>query len=289
MSLARPILAAGLACLVAAPAWAGAWTRDLGSFYGKLALDAYAAGNYAAAGRTSDEGQAYFGWQAALFAEAGLLGAHPVQATVYAPVTTGTILFEGATVPWKGPRATSTRLGDLRVALQTEVTPDDTPIAVAVEAKIPLYSNDTVGADYVGYEEVFPVPGEAQIDLTGWVLAGTAIPDTRLWNDAGIGYQHRTEWFVAWADRPDDLAFADSIVFQDTFGATLGRVIPMLRVQGNVNLASDDVTKQAITIGPQVMVDVVEGIAVEARVAYDVWARNDTQGLGAGVGVSWRQ
>lgn len=275
------------ALLVSPAAHAGAWTRDLGSFYAKVGLDLYGARNFTLGGRVAGEGQSYFGRQLNLYGEAGLMPWWRVQLVASLPVVSSGTLFESKVkIPASGPRATTVRVGDLRVGLQAAVHPD-LPLAVQVEAKIPMYSNRRVGLDYGrSYQELFPLPGDGQVDLTFWFLGGFAVKDTPLWNDAGVGYRYRSEWFVDWSP---DLEFVDGIAFYDTFGATLGRWVPMLRVDGIVNLRSDEVTRQYVALGPVLLVDLVEGLAVEARFSADLWSRNAAQGFGGGIGISIRR
>lgn len=276
-----------IALLVASPAWAGAWTRDAGSFYAKLGADAYISNNYVATDRPAEETVgSYFGRQLVLYGEVGVLKSWPLQVTASVPLTAGTLAQDGISIPLRGPRATSVRLGDLRLAAQTALT-KDLPLAAALEVKIPLYQNGNIGKRYgQSYQELFPIPGDGQIDVAAWFLAGASIKDTPLWNDFGAGYLHRTEVFVGW---DVDARLVDGIVFYDTVGATFGPVVPMIRVDGVKNLAPSSVTKERIGFGPAVLVDVAEGVAIEARSSFDVWARNTAPGVGFGLGVSVRR
>jgi len=283
----RRVLGVLLALSLANAAHAGAWTRAYGSYYAKAGFDVYIAGNYTIGDRIAGEGQTYFGKQLNLYGEVGVLPWWPVQLVAQLPAVNAGTLHEGAIdFSATSARATTVRVGDLRVSLQTAVHPK-LPLAVAIEAKIPCYANGRVGIDYgAAFQELFPLPGDGQVDLTGWFLAGASIENTPLWNDFAVGYRHRTEWFVGWST---DVVFVDGIAFGDTFGATLGRWTPMLRVDGIVNPKQDDVTRQYLAVAPQLLVDLEHGIALEARVSFDVWARNAAQGIGGGVGVSMRR
>jgi hypothetical protein len=273
--------------LLPSSADAGAWTRAFGNYYAKTGVDVYAAGTYQAADVVSLDGQRFLGWQAGVYAEVGVLPSHPVMVAVQAPFASQTLYLgprEGEILP----RATTRRLGDLRVTLQTSVLPDGGPLSVGVEAKLPMYANDTVGGSFAGFEELFPLAGEGQIDVTGWLLGGASLSGG-WWGEAAVGYQHRSELFVGWSEA-GDLAFADRLRAYAGVGLTRGRVIAILRAEGQKSLAADDgLTAENLSLGPVVLVDVVEGIAIEGRIAGDIWARNATRGVGYGLGLSMRR
>ncbi|TNE88906.1 MAG: hypothetical protein EP330_12905 [Deltaproteobacteria bacterium] len=275
------------ALLLPGVAEAGAWTRSLGSYYAKTGVDLYAAGTYQAADVVSTEGQRFLGWQVGVYGEVGLLKTHPLMVSVQAPFASNT-LYLGPPEGGLHPRATTRRLGDLRLSVQTSVLPDGGPLSVAFEAKIPMYANDSVGDAFGGYEELFPLAGEGQLDFTGWLLGGASFGGP-LWGEAALGYQHRTEVFLGW-NGTGDLAFSDRLRFGAGLGLTKGRLIAILRVDGQKSLAADDgVTAENLSTGPVVLFDVAEGIAIEGRLAADVWARNATRGMGYGTGVSIRR
>lgn len=275
-------------CLAPSVAEAGAWTRSLGSYYAKAGVDVYAASRFQAADFVTEEGQTFLGWQVGVYGEVGLLKAHPLMVAVSAPYVTSTVYLEEKGEVAIRPRATTRRLGDLRLTLQTSVLPDGGPLSVGIEAKIPMYANNSVGETYPGFEELFPLAGEGQLDFTGWVLGGASFGGP-LWGELAVGYQHRTEIFVGWFGT-GELAFADRLRWAGNLGLTEGRLIAILRCEGQKSLAADDgVTAENVSAGPVVLVDVAEGIAIEGRVAVDLWARNATQGIGFGTGVSIRR
>lgn len=280
-------LTAALFLLVPVSASAGAWTRSLGGYYAKAGVDLYAAGTYQAADVVSTEGQRFLGWQTGVYAEVGLLASHPVMVAVQAPFASQT-LYLGPAVGELVPRATTRRLGDLRLTLQTSMLPDGGPVSFGVEAKLPMYANDTVGGRFAGFEELFPLAGEGQVDLTAWVLGGSSLPGV-FWGEAALGYQHRTEQFLGW-NGAGDLAFSDRLRGAASLGLTSGRLIAIFRAEGQKSLAADDgVTAENLSLGPVVLFDLVDGVAIEGRLAGDVWARNATRGVGYGLGISARR
>lgn len=278
-----------LPLLLAAPitAEAGAWTRAFGHYYAKAGLDLYSASTYQAADFVAPEGQSFLGWQAGVYAEAGVLESHPLMIAVQAPFASNTLYLDEPVDGFR-PRATTRRLGDLRLTAQTSVLPSGGPVSAGLEVKVPMYSNDEIGARYAGFEELFPLAGEGQVDLTAWMLAGASFGGP-WWGEVQAGYQHRTDWFLGWKDH-GDLSFRDRLRWGGGLGLTTGRLIAILRTDGQKALgANDGVTAESASIGPVVLFDVAEGVAIEGRFAYDVWANNATQGFGLGTGVSVRR
>ena len=51
----------------------------------------------------------------------------------------------------------------------------------------------------------------------------------------------------------------------------------------------DPYTRQFATLSVNALIDVARGVAIEPRLAADLWARNAPKGLGAGLGVSLRR
>lgn len=274
--------------LLPSAAEAGAWTRSLGSYYAKAGVDLYQASTYQAADVVSDDTQGFRGYQIGVYGEFGLLEIHPVQVSIQAPWASST-LYLREKIGNIRPRATTRRLGDLRLTLQTSVLPDGGPISAAVEVKIPMYSNDSVGSQYAGYEETFPLAGEGQVDVTGWLLGGASFGDGPFWGEAQVGFQHRTQSYIGWSDRDDELDFLDRLRFGGGFGLTEGALVAILRVDGQKALGTDIYTAENLSLGPVVLVDIAEGIALEGRFSADVWANNATRGYGMGTGFSIRK
>lgn len=271
-----------------AAAHAGAWTRDAGSSYAKAGVDVYRALRFVAPGEGDDPSDGtYFAHQYGLYAEIGLLRDRRLQAQVQLPLTFGVHTTEVVDALRAVPiRATTARLGDLNVGLQTRLH-RDLPLAIGLIAKIPCYGNGGVGADYPSYAEVFAKPGDGQVDLTGWLYGG--VPFSEGFAEAGLGYRHRTEWFVGWADRPAPLSFVDSLVISAKAGRSFGPVLPILGVEAVLPLRADEWTRQYVGLSASALIDLGHGVALEPRLAGEVLAKRTSQGIGGGLGLSYRR
>jgi hypothetical protein len=62
----------------------------------------------------------------------------------------------------------------------------------------------------------------------------------------------------------------------------------MLQLDGIKNLKADDVTGESVSLGFGAFVTVWKGLAIEGRVAGDLWANNRARGVSFGAGLSWR-
>ena len=289
----RPIqvalLVVALASLSSLPqAEAGAWTRSFGDHYVKLGADFYKAISYVDPA-TGEEvsGLDFFGQQYSLYGEVGVLPWWPLQIGVLLPVSVGTLSFTDDNLFAEGERAraTSARLGDLRVSVQTSILKKGFQLSPAIELKIPLYSNDSIGSEFDTWSQAFPMPGEGQIDVTAWLLMGSSIPKAPVFVQGGVGYRHRTEHFIGW---DTDLEFVDGLPLTATVGATFGRFLGMLQLDAIKNFREDETTAENVSLGFSAFVTVWKGLAVEARVAGDVWANNTSRGVSFGAGLSWR-
>jgi len=267
---------------------AGAWTRSFGDHYVKLGADFYKAISYVDPA-TGEEvsGLDFFGQQYSLYGEVGVLPWWPVQIGVLLPLSVGTLSFTDDTLfaDMERARATSARLGDLRVSVQTSILKKGFQLSPALELKIPLYSNDSIGGEFDTWSQAFPMPGEGQIDVTGWLLMGSSIPKAPVFIQGGLGYRHRTEHFIDW---DTDLEFVDGLPLTATVGATFGPFLGMLQFDAIKNFREDETTAENVSLGFSAFVTVWKGLAVEARVAGDVWANNTSRGVSFGAGLSWR-
>ncbi|MEQ1566726.1 MAG: hypothetical protein ABMA64_13880, partial [Myxococcota bacterium] len=212
---------------LAAAAHAGAWTKETGQLYAKAGVDLYKAFEFVQPGSSSAvpgaiSGGEYFAHQYGVYAEAGVLPGYKGQLSISAPLLFGIANIPGddnsGTVPI---RATSGRLGDLNLAAQIALHPK-WPLAAALQVKIPMYANGSIGAEYPTWRELFPKPGDGQVDWTTWLYAGAA-PIPKSFVEASLGYRHRTEQFVGW---DTSTAFVDAAVFGAKGGYSLGRVLP---------------------------------------------------------------
>lgn len=179
--------------LLASVALGGAWTRDQGEVYTKAAVDVYGASRVRVAGELEDSDGRYLGTQVSTYGEVGLSKGHPVQATASVPLVVGAHRTQIYDVFGELPvRATTVRMGDLRLGLQTALLPTapEAPVALAGELKLPLYANGRVGSSLPTYAELFPRPGDGNIDGTAWLLGGAS---RGAWFvEGGAGYLRRT-------------------------------------------------------------------------------------------------
>ncbi len=270
-------------------AWAGGWTRDLGDAYLKAETGVYTSSRVRVPGEEEDSGGRYTGVQVSGYGEVGLLRAHPVQLSASAPLVVGshrTEIFDAfGAVP---VRATTVRMGDLRVATQVALHPRH-PLAVAVEAKVPLYANGTVGQSLPTHADLFPKPGDGQLDLTLWGYGAGAVGDGFV--EGGVGYLHRTEQFVGWEP---ELALADGGRALGKVGYkigpcwALGSVEAQWAWRGTIDGDLDTFTRQFVAATLAGLWELGPHWGLEPRVGAELWSRNASQGVSAGLGVSWR-
>jgi hypothetical protein len=276
-----------LAALLVPDASAGAWTKSLGEHYAKAGVELYGTTRFVRAG-TAGSGGSYVGEQVTAYGELGVLRAWPVQINLSAPFVVGTHATQVSDPLGElDVRASTARLGDLRVAAQVALH-RSAPISAAVEAKVPLYANDSVGENQPVLAPLFPLPGDGQVDLTAWLGAGRSWGPTFV--EGALGYRHRTEAFVGWHP-PETIAFVDGIPFVLKGGHRFGKAMLLLAgTEGIVNVAPDDadVTRQYASLFVSAMVDLGRGVAIEPRTWGEVWAKNTSQGVGGGLAVSVR-
>jgi hypothetical protein len=267
---------------------AGPWTRELWSYYAKAGADYYSASGYTDPRTGEPSGNDYFGQQYGLYGELGVSPAWPVQVSALLPVTSGTASFKDEIRFGSGEgHATTTRFGDARFAAQTSLLREPFPLAFALELKVPLYRNGSVGAEHEAYRQYFPLPGDGQLDWTGWVLAGTSIPSASMWVEGGVGYRHRTETFIGFDPGPG-VTLVDGITGRALVGVMTKRVLVMANAEAIQNLESSRYTRENLSVGPSVLVTLWRGLAVEGRFAWEAWAKNQSQGIGFGLGISMR-
>lgn len=271
--------------LLAAQAHAGAWTKEAGQLYAKAGADVYNAFRFVAPGAQEPTDANYFGQQYGVYAEAGVLPPWRAQLAVALPVVSGTVrtTVEDAFGTFD-LRTTTTRTGDLRVAAQVALHPE-APVALSVDAKVPTYANGEVGGDYPNFQVLFPKPGDGQVDLGAMLFAGAALGGGAF-GEAGVGYVHRTEAFVGWDTA---LKLTDGVRFSAKGGRSFGKFLPVIGVDGVISPDPSPVTKSFVSVSASALIDVADGVAIEPRVAGEVWARNASQGLGGGLGVSYRR
>lgn len=264
-------------------ALAGGWTKRQGDVYVKAGSDVYQALQFRAPGEAQDSTGSYFAHQHGLYAEFGLTKRHPVQATIIAPAIVGihnTEVFDAfGALP---VRATTARLGDLRLALQTSVTRDK-PLAVAVEVKVPMYRNGLVGAERINFQEIFPKPGDGNVDVTVFGFAGASL-GAKTFVEGGAGYLWRTDWFVGWNT---DIRYVDGVRGIAKIGHDFGRVLGVASLETQLAFRADNFTRRFLVGNVSGLIDLGGGVSLEPRLAYELVAQNASQGLGAGLGLSW--
>jgi len=280
------------ACLAPSLAAAGPWTKGFGEHYVKVGADFYATSDYADA-RSAAEGETagfdnFFGQTYSVYGEVGVFPLWPIQLTVHLPVSVGRAVFYDTALIGDGEtgKTQTARLGDLRTSIQVAILRKPIQLGINLEVKVPLYSNGRVGFGLGPYRQWFPLPGDGQIDVTPMAVIGGGLPTkVPLWIEGGVGYRFRTEAFVGWET---DLVFVDGIPFYAAVGLAPGPVWVVVRADGIKNIKDDNTTREHVTIGPSVGVTVWRGLAIEARVAGDVVAKNAPRGISFGAGVSWR-
>ncbi len=267
-----------IALWIAGAAHAGAWTRDAGSVYAKASIDAYGSTQYVDP-RGIAVDASYLGEQLATYVELGVVD--DLQVTAQVPLQSGTSTFP---VGRENGHATSLRFGDLWIGLQKGVLEKPFRLSVAIEGKIPLYSNDSIGRGGGAYRAYFPLPGDGQIDLGAWLWGGGSIPRTQIWGQVGAGYRYRSEWYLGWVTDTD---FSDGVPMRGQLGLGTSGNWVSLGVDSFLALADDDVTREWVSVGPSGGYALGRGFAIEGRVSVDLYTRHSSKGVGGGVGVSW--
>ncbi len=276
-----------LAALIPNAASAGPWTRAGDSHYAKVGADWYVPATFEQVGRGGGlaSQDTYFGHLYSFYAEQGLDTSVPSQVSLKLPLSVGHVGFarkdSGQTAQGT---ATTTRMGDAVLRVQAGLA-GEKPLAVAVDTKIPLYRNDGICRAYPQFADVCARPGDGQVDFTGWALGGASVGKNG-WAELGVGYLHRTEWYLGW-DTP--MKWGDSAVLDSVLGVKLGPALVMAKVNGNFVLSDPDQTPQALRAGPTVLFDLAPGLALEARAETELWADHTSKGIVFGVGLSHRQ
>lgn len=258
--------------LLAAPAWAGPWSKSGGELYVKLSGGAFIAGEYVdPAGQTADDVD-YLGVTSALYAELGL--AEKLHLVVYLPHVVARNAYAAS-----GDRYLSFGGGDARIGAQWS-PPVKLPVAIRLDVKVPLYDITAPG----GLEgTLFPARGDGQVDVDGWLsIGGSAFG---FYGFVEAGYRHRT---AAYTGGDPGLTYADSALTYGQLGYTFGPSITVaLNAQAVVPLADDGRTKGYATVGPSIYAPVGAGLALEGYYDASIWARAASRGQTAIVGISY--
>ena len=280
-------------------AYGGPWTKRGGSSYTKVGADYYTTTRYVLpAEEPGIEGfgtTGFFGQQYSIYSELGIPNEWPIQMAARLPLTVSEVTFEAEDLTRKVKgTATNVRFGDLQLTPQIALS-KKAPIALSTTIKLPLYQIDKICSDSI-YKDFCARPGDGQIDITPRLLAGGSLAKGKMWVEGSLGWRFRTEVFRNWSTAR---SFNDSLVFGGLVGGKLGKVLLMARISGNLVVGEDlqkllnpdfvrnRFTAESITVGPSLMVPIGRGFALEARGSYDLYARNTSQGLGYGAGISW--
>ena len=254
---------------VAGVARAGPWAKERGAFYLKVGESLFVGGAYRdRAGRTVS-GVDYLGATTLAYFELGL--GRGMQLIGVFPHVVARNRFDD------GSRFLRASGGDAILGAQVTVGAAPFPLAMRVDAKVPLY--DTGGAD-----ARFPEAGDGQLDLTAWISAGGSLPDWPVYAFAEVGYRARTSVFLGDAG-PD---YADTLALFGQAGVTLAECwLVVLNLGGAIALGRDAVTRSFVSLGPAVQWRWAHGLAIEAGVDPVVYANNASAGFGVSVGFSW--
>jgi hypothetical protein len=267
--------------LVAAPTWAGPWTKSTGELYVKLGQGFFLADSFRDASGRLNEGTSYLGATTSVYLEVGVLeGLH---AWGYLPY----VLAQNA-MQDDGSRWLRSSGGDALLGLQW--TPHFVtlpfPAAVKLEFKVPLY--DVNGVEGL-YGPRFPAPGDGQLDVTFWLSGGGSLGSMApLYFYGELGYRLRTEAFVGTG--PFSAEFGDGIAFFASVGYTLlDWATVALNTGGIIPFEEDLYTKGYVTLGPALYLPIYKGLAAEASLDPMVYTNNNASpGVGFSVGLSFK-
>ncbi len=68
-------------------------------------------------------------------------------------------------------------------------------------------------------------------------------------------------------------------------------MLPIVGLEGTLSLGGEDdlYTREFVVAFASALIDVADGVAIEPRFGAELFARAASQGLGGGIGVSWRR
>jgi hypothetical protein len=101
--------------------------------------------------------------------------------------------------------------------------------------------------------------------------------------EAAVGVVHRTEWYPGW---DVDYLLTDGLRLAAKAGHDLGRVGGVLGVDATISPSPSRWTRSACTVTAAVPIALGPSVALEARVAGDVWASGGAAFLGGGLGLA---
>ena len=269
-------------CLMAwAPgaAHAGPWTRSPGSGYQKLSQGVYVAEGFRdASGRFVDD-STYVGHSTALYAELGLV--KYIHAQLYLPFIVATNAFDRDSstrlaLPCEQGFVTDTMrrgFGDAQLGIQFDPNLLPLPHAIRLEGKFPLY--DVTEPDG-RCGDLFPQPGDGQVDATLWASIGRSFLKGDVFAFLELGHRERTDLYL-FGD--GGLSYARTFVAAVQGGYQLRRdTFAMFSLRVELPYRDDERSRAGVTMGPQLIVPIVAGLAFELDVGFTPWSRNGSQG-----------
>lgn len=291
--VAMALFAAALA--VPSRAAAGPWTREPGGWYVKLGEGLFAADGFRDASGAFVDETSYLGLDTFVYAELGVLDR--LHGQLYLPFKIGRTRYDDdSTLPLAVPcdggrvaRVTGRRtFGDALTALQWSSPWLSLPHAARLEAKLPLYD---VGDPDGACADLYPQPGDGQVDVTLWLSVGDSLADLPLYLFGEVGHRFRTEAYPA---TDTGQRYGDTFVFFGQLGWEAAEsTYVMLNLQLAQPYGDDHVTRGALSFGPAVYVPVGGGFAVEGGLELTPFATNASKGeagrlfwTGANIGLS---
>jgi hypothetical protein len=201
---------------------AGPWSKSQG--HGYLKLSTY--GLYSPQGNQGQTNVSFLSWTAAFYGEMGLGGG--LQLNAFIPYNISRNTAGDAYYDIGG-------FADSIIGLQWTPTflqrATGFPIAIKIDVKTPLYDfhmarqNKEVAEK--GLAARFPLLGQGQLDVTGWLSIGGSIPNTPMYMYAEVGFRYRTTAYVGASAGFE--SFQPELQNQFTFFAQIGYKIHALR------------------------------------------------------------
>lgn len=258
------------------PASAGPWSQKAGSFSLKLGQGFFLADGFLDTSGRLQQGVAYFGSLTSLATEVGLWKG--LQASLFLPYSIGQNVY-----PDSGPYRQGGP-GDLVLGLQYQF-PLPFPLALRLEAKLPMYDVLWLQAQLGSIASSFPALGDGQIDFTLWASVGGVWGP--LYGFFEIGYRFRTEAFPF--SPVADRLFLDTLVFSGQLGFRFWRSwLLQIGLQSSLPLGDDLHTRGSLSLPLGFYLPLKRGIALEVSIDPLAWAKNSAKGIGFHFGLSYK-
>ncbi len=269
--------------LLVATAWAGPWVKSPGEVYAKAGASGFAAGAYVAPDGTISEGVETRVVTPHVYAEVGVI--KYLQLDLQLP-------FVVSTNRWGETPYINRDGGDMEIGVTTGGKLGDAPVALQLTSKLPLYDNAEL-LQYGSSGALFPALGDGQVDLTAMLHAGGGLSLGKQggWVAAGLGYRHRTEWWMGDSSEPDR-ELVDCVPWRAQVGWTprlKGKDLGWwsLEGSGNHNVSEDEDSKESVQISSGIGWRFTRALALEIGGGVIPWARASSTGRTGWAGVSW--